>query len=164
MDAYLDIETTGLSPARCSLTVIGIHLVDDRTQEFVQLVGDEITDEALLDTLSPVGRIYTYNGSCFDLPFIDSALGLDLCHYCHHHDLMYDCWQQDLRGGLKAVERQLGITRELTEVNGWEAVKLWYRYINYGDEFALTKLLAYNKEDVINLRMLLQKLAVDLEI
>jgi uncharacterized protein YprB with RNaseH-like and TPR domain len=161
LDAYLDIETTGLSPASCSLTVIGVYLVNGQTHRFAQLVGDEISDVALLDTLSPVSSIYTYNGSRFDLPFIKSALNMDLCSCYYHHDLMYDCWRQNLRGGLKAVERQLGITRQLTEVNGWEAVKLWYRYINGGDESALKKLLDYNKEDVVNLKILRQKLAID---
>ena len=71
-----------------------------------------------------------------------------------HHDLMLDCWKNNLYGGFKAVERQLGIDRKLTEVNGYEAVKLWWRYVNDYDEDALATLLEYNKEDVVNLRTL----------
>ncbi len=71
---------------------------------------------------------------------------------------MYDCWRNNLYGGLKSVERQLGIKRRLNDINGWEAVKLWWRYANDYDEKALAILLEYNKEDVINLKALKEKL------
>jgi len=43
---------------------------------------------------------------------------------------MYDCWSKNLYGGLKAVERQLGIERHLKDVNGYEAVRLWWKYVD----------------------------------
>ena len=73
---------------------------------------------------------------------------------------MYDCWQNNLFGGLKSVEKQLGIERRLTDMNGWEAVRLWWRYVESFDLEALNKLLEYNKEDVVNLRIL-KKTLVD---
>jgi uncharacterized protein YprB with RNaseH-like and TPR domain len=42
-DAYLDIETTGLSPRYCQITVVGIHLVSEHESRFIQLVGDDVT-------------------------------------------------------------------------------------------------------------------------
>jgi uncharacterized protein YprB with RNaseH-like and TPR domain len=75
-----------------------------------------------------------------------------------HRDLMYQCWRNNLYGGLKYVEKQLGIQRRLIEVNGYEAVMLWWRYINNYDEDALETLLEYNKEDVMNLMTLKEKL------
>jgi len=42
---------------------------------------------------------------------------------------MHHCWRNNLYGGLKAVERTLGIPRKLKEVDGYEAVKLWWRYV-----------------------------------
>jgi uncharacterized protein YprB with RNaseH-like and TPR domain len=71
---------------------------------------------------------------------------------------MYDCWKKNLYGGLKSVERQLGIPRVLTEVSGYEAVRLWWRYVDYFDLDALNTLLEYNREDVINLKTLKEKL------
>jgi len=71
---------------------------------------------------------------------------------------MYDCWRNNLYGGLKAVERQLGIERSLKEVGGYEAVRLWWRYVDYFDTDALSTLLEYNKEDVLNLRVLKEML------
>ncbi len=71
---------------------------------------------------------------------------------------MYDCWRCNLYGGFKAVERQLGIDRQLTEVNGYEALRLWWRYVDYFDLDALATLLEYNKEDVLNLKILKEML------
>jgi uncharacterized protein len=157
IDAYLDIETTGLSPEYSKITVIGIHLVEEENERFVQLVGDDITAESLLKALEGVGTIHTYNGSRFDLPFIQTHLGVDLTKDYAHCDLMFDCWQNNLYGGLKRVEQTLGIPRKLTEVNGLEAVRLWWRYVNDYDENALKTLCEYNKEDVVNLKFLREK-------
>ena len=154
LEAFLDIETTGLSPEYGEITVIGIHLSNGLDTSFVQLVWPEITADRLSEALAGVDVIYTYNGSRFDLPFICSRLGLDLAGLFRHHDLMYDCWRKNLYGGLKCVERQLGIPRRLVEVNGYQAVILWRRYINDQDQDALATLLDYNKEDVINLKTL----------
>ncbi len=154
IEAYLDIETTGLTPFDCEITVIGIHLCRGDETELVQLVGRDVTADSLLQTLKGVDVIYSYNGSRFDLPFIHSQLGINLVELFTHHDLMYDCWRNNLYGGLKAVERQLGIRRILSEMNGYEAVRLWWKYVDSFDLDALNTLLEYNKEDVVNLKTL----------
>ena len=143
VEAYLDIETTGLAPSGCEITVIGIHLCNGNDAEFVQLVGKDITSDSILSALSGVDILYTYNGSRFDLPFIHSKLGTNLAEVFTHYDLMYDCWRNNLYGGFKAVERQLDIKRRLTEINGYEAVRLWWRYVDYFDLDALNTLLPH---------------------
>jgi uncharacterized protein YprB with RNaseH-like and TPR domain len=153
-EAYLDIETTGLTPSGCDITVIGIHLCRKRDNDFVQLVGKDVTADSILDALEDVETLYTYNGSRFDLPFIHSTLGVNLAEEFNHHDLMYDCWRNGLYGGLKGVEQRLGIARKLPDMNGWEAVKLWWKYVESFDLDALNRLLEYNKEDVLNLKIL----------
>jgi uncharacterized protein len=153
-EAYLDIETTGLTPDGCDITVIGIYLCRGGEAEFIQLVGQDICADGVLEALKGIDVIYTYNGSRFDLPFIRTRLGVDLEEKFAHRDLMYDCWKKRLFGGLKAVERQLGIGRKLTEVNGYEAVRLWWRYVESFDLDALNTLLAYNREDVVNMKYL----------
>ena len=158
IEAYLDIETTGLSPSLDEITVVGIHLCNEADTQFIQLVGDEVTNGNLMEAVKGISILYTYNGKSFDLPFIHSRLGINLAETFTHHDLMYDCWRNNLYGGLKAVERQLGIERKLTEVSGYEAVILWWRYVNEYDEGALTTLLEYNKEDVLNLKTLKERL------
>ncbi len=158
IEAYLDIETTGLSPRHSEITVVGIHICNGAESRFIQLVGDDITANCILEALEGVQIIYTYNGSRFDLPFICDRLGINLAKLFQHRDLMYDCWRSNLYGGFKAVERQLGIYRRLTEVDGYEAVRLWWRYVNDYDQDALTTLLEYNEEDVLNLKVLKEKL------
>jgi len=158
--AYLDIETTGLSRRFADLTVIGIALEKGGKCQVVQLLGDELYQEKLLDSLESVDEIYTYNGSRFDLPFIKAKLGVDLKACVRHTDLMYDCWRHKLKGGLKVVERLLDIKRNLTDVDGYIAVQLWLDYVNNNNKNALRTLLEYNQEDVVNLRILRRKLKV----
>ncbi len=159
-DGYLDIETTGLSCVYAEITVIGIYLVNGSKSELLQLVGREVNASNLLKAVEGVETIYTYNGSRFDLPFINGALGIDLRSIADHRDLMYDCWRCNLYGGFKAVEQQLGIPRKLQGISGWDAVLLWWRYKDYGDRDALCTLLQYNKEDVMNLMVLRERLHV----
>ena len=158
--AYLDIETTGLSSRYADLTVIGIALEKNRKCQVVQLIEDDLYQEKLLDSLEGVDEIYTYNGSRFDLPFIKAKLGINLNKCFKHTDLMYDCWRNKLKGGLKVVERLLGIKRQLTNVDGYIAVQLWFDYVNNNNRQALRTLLEYNEEDVVNLRILRRKLKV----
>jgi uncharacterized protein YprB with RNaseH-like and TPR domain len=160
LEAYLDIETTGLSSFYNTITVIGIYLNDGVHHRCVQLVGEEVTVENLLKILQGVSVIYTYNGSRFDLPFINNCLGIDLCEYFIHRDLMLDCWQNNLYGGFKRVEAQLGIGRKLKDISGWDAVQLWWQYRNNNDSDALAILLRYNEEDVRNLKVLRERLGI----
>ena len=157
---YLDIETTGLSPRRCELTVVGVATFRGTDRQIGQLVGEQIQADGVLGLLDGVDEVYTYNGSRFDLPFIRARLGLDVKACVPHTDLMYHCWRHDLKGGLKVVETKLGIARRLTEVDGYMAVRLWWDYVNNSNAQALRTLLAYNKEDVVNLHTLRNRLRV----
>ena len=167
MIAYLDIETTGLSWHQSDITVIGMALFEglslrdlspsQKSFQVKQLVGQDITVECLLATLEGVEHLYTYNGKRFDIPFIEKKLHINL-RAIPHTDLMFNCWKHHLKGGLKAVERRLNIRRQLPDVNGYLAVKLWWDYINDNDQEALTTLLEYNREDVVNLHALHVKL------
>ncbi len=154
IDAYLDIETTGLSRSRDTITVIGIYLVNGHDAWLVQLVGDHATQKNLLKALDGVGTVFTYNGRRFDLPFIHACTGINLETMFCHQDLMFACWRNGLYGGFKAVEQHLGIPRQLTEIDGLEAVRLWWKYVRGKDEDALRLLLRYNEEDVVNLKSL----------
>jgi len=157
---YLDIETTGLSRRQCDLTVVGVATFRGTQQKVAQLVGDQIGADSVLGLLEGVDEVYTYNGSRFDVPFIQAKLGLDLKTYVRHTDLMYHCWRHDLKGGLKVVEARLGIPRQLKDIDGFMAVRLWWDYVNNGNVRALRTLLDYNREDVVNLHVLRDKLNV----
>ena len=156
--AYLDIETTGLSPYSSDLTVIGICLEqEDGAVQITQLVGEDISPEGIEKILAGVHTVYTYNGSRFDLKYIRTKLSIDIASMCRHEDLMYKCWKRNLYGGLKSVERQLGIPRKLSGMGGEDAVRLWYDHLS-GDRDALGILLEYNREDILNLIVLRDRL------
>jgi uncharacterized protein len=150
---FLDIETS----YEGEITVIGLFRPG---QETFQLVGDKVTSLNLLEALSGASVIKTYNGDRFDLPVIRQVLGVDLKALFPHEDLMYRCWRHTLKGGLKAVERQLGIVRETAGVDGMMAMQLWARWRQGGDAEALRRLLHYNREDVELLAEVERRLAV----
>lgn len=147
MHAYLDIETT----FEGVISVIGIYRPDRGT---THLVGSGVNDVNLYTTLEGITTIVTFNGSSFDLPVIRKRLYADLKNEYVHSDLLHICRRRGLRGGLKVVEQCLGIVRETAGMTGWDAPRLWQRYESGGDEAALTTLLHYNREDVVNLALL----------
>lgn len=160
MDAYLDIETTGLSPCTDAITVVGIYRDYSDGFRLTQLVGDEITRDRVESILDGAKTLYTYNGIRFDAVFLETRLQFKLSPSLVHRDLMYACWNRRLYGGLKVVEQRLGIERKLQGVSGRQAVELWWRYVRRGDIAALHTLLEYNREDVLNLKVLRERLGV----
>jgi len=158
--AYIDIETTGLNRYQYELTVVGICLEQGRAREVVQLYDSTLTRKNVLDAVRHADVLYTFNGERFDLPFIEHHLGLNLARRVEHRDLMYQCWDWGLRGGQKAVERQLGIGRKTAGLDGADAVDLWLDYKENGSRRALRKLLKYNAEDVTNLASIRGKLGL----
>jgi len=149
--AYLDIETSFYG----RITVVGIFVPPDN---FVHLVGNMIEEYTIMRALDTSNVIVTFNGSRFDIPVIKKRFGLDLRSHFKSHDLMYDCWRQGLYGGLKVVEKKLGIGRKTEGLTGMDAPILWERYIREGDESALDLLLKYNRDDVMNLLVLEERL------
>ena len=153
MKLYLDIETTGLSATSNELTVVGAL----RGSEFVQLVQGKNLDRELVESLfAGSNEVVSFNGIRFDVPFLRSAYPT-ICVPSVHKDLMYAGWNVGLKGGLKSLEVQLGISRSSGVKNGYEAVLLWKKYLK-GCTESLDRLLAYNREDVLNLPVLEKKL------
>jgi uncharacterized protein len=150
--AFLDIETSW----ERTITIIGIYRSEEGT---TQLIAPRIERRALLEALDGVDLLFTYNGTSFDLPVIERRLGISLAKHLPHRDLMYDCWKRKLKGGLKGVERTLGIHRDTEGVNGLQAMNLWAAH-QQGDSEALELLLRYNKEDCENLEILAYKLGL----
>jgi uncharacterized protein YprB with RNaseH-like and TPR domain len=123
-----------------------------------QLVGNDITADAVLHVLEGVTTIYTFNGAGFDLPFLAWKPGVDLRRRFEHQDLMRVSRRAGLKGGLKVIEKALGIPRNLPDMRGYDAVLLWEKYLREDNPSALEMLLEYNREDVENLRVLRNKL------
>ncbi len=147
MSIYLDIETS----FDRRITVIGFY---SKQTGLVQRVAPKISRRAIDRVLPRARKLFTFNGHCFDLPVIRKELDLCLRSQYESHDLRFIGNRMGFYGGLKAVEKQLGIRRELPDMDGWDAMRLWSQYQNHDDQEALKTLLLYNKEDVMNLILL----------
>ena len=147
--AYVDIETTGVGRGQDHITAIALY--DGRTAR-TYVHGRNLADFArdILD----YKLLVTFNGRCFDVPFIERELGVTLTQA--HVDLRFLLKALGHRGGLKKVEKEFGLGRDdLDGVNGYFAVLLWKEFRSTGDERALETLLAYNVLDVLSLETLL---------
>jgi len=94
--------------------------------------------------------LVSFNGKRFDVPFLQQSFDLDGALDRPHLDLMYPCRQIDLTGGLKQIEKDVGIQRDRPDLSGKDAVRLWYE-AERGDDAALETLISYNREDVDHL-------------
>ena len=147
---FLDIETTGLDKRNDDITIIGIY----NGEESKIFVKDKNMHE-FEQEMDKYQMIVSFNGRCFDVPFIQSKFpGVDMNKF--HIDLRFAMKTIGYSGGLKRIEKQVGIIRDddLQDVDGFEAVRLWYKY-KRGDANALGLLIKYNLADIENLKTLM---------
>ena len=153
--AFVDIETTGLSKFNDEITILGIY---DGTTPHIYVNGKNLPEAK--EKLKEFDLVVTFNGKQFDIPFIEQ-------YFSHtynfiHLDLRYMLKELGLQGGLKKIERELGITRDaaVASIDGFEAINLWNAY-KRGDQNALKTLLKYNEEDIVNLKALLDHYLIE---
>ncbi len=149
--AYLDIETTGLSPHYSHITTIAVY-DGTRVHDFVR--GDNLDDFPAF--ISKFPAITTFYGKAFDIPFIKHEMGIDFNQV--HFDVCFLLRRLQIKGGLKKIEKRFGISRgALEDLDGYSAVLLWNKFKQTNKKEYLETLLAYNNEDVINLEFLLHQ-------
>ncbi|HEY9074410.1 MAG TPA: ribonuclease H-like domain-containing protein, partial [Desulfobaccales bacterium] len=149
---YLDIETTGSFWPGLLVTVAGLY--DGVVmRQFVQGYNLQEFPKAIKD----FDLLVTFNGTQFDLPVL-RAYFMDLELPPLHVDLRFLLARLGYKGGLKKIEPRFGIHRpnEVDGMDGYMAVILWQRY-QRGDRISLDLLLKYNREDVINLEVLMER-------
>jgi uncharacterized protein YprB with RNaseH-like and TPR domain len=147
--AYIDIETYGVDAFSQVITTIALY---DGHEVKTYVEGQNLTD--FVEDIQDYSMIITYNGKCFDVPFIERQFDIRLDQA--HIDLRYVLASLGYKGGLKGIERQLGIDRGyLQGVDGYFAVLLWDEYQQTAQPEILETLLAYNVEDTINLETLM---------
>jgi uncharacterized protein len=146
--AFLDIE----ADAEASPTVVGVL---DRAGVASFRRGHSL--EGVPERLAASPLWVTFNGGAYDLP----ALGRHFERFPVapvHVDLRFLIRRARLEGGLKAVERELGLGRppHLEGVRGLDAIRLWREWTHHQELGALRLLVEYNLYDAINLRSVLE--------
>lgn len=153
---YLDIETDGgYDPD--SITIIGIS---DGFDAKLYTKGINLAEFAF--DCQEFDGFVTFFGGGFDIPFLKRRFPVLERVFADrlHVDLCPLLKSVGYSGGLKSIERQLGIARrpETDGLSGMDAVRLWRAYRRGGAqaEDALRLLHAYNEEDVVNMKRLLE--------
>ena len=149
--AFLDIETTSLSPYEGIVTVVTVH-GGGATRSFI--AGESL--EELPAYLRGFGLLVTFNGSRFDVPFLETAFAQFQAPPVHI-DLRFLLYRLGHAGGLKRIEARLGLGDRtgVEGIDGLQAVRLWQEY-RRGSPEALDRLVRYNRADTKNLEPLLE--------
>ncbi len=147
--AYVDIETSGLDPNYDQITTVALY---DGREVRTYVNGRNLA--GFKTDIQKFKLVVTFNGKTFDVPFIKRFFGIEMPRA--HIDLRYVMKRLGYRGGLKQIERQIGLDRgDLKSVDGFFAVTLWCEYQRRKNEAALETLLAYNCADAVNLEQLM---------
>ena len=148
---FLDIETTGLSKNNDDITVFGLY---DGINTRIMIKGINLDFNLLKKELQKYKLIVTFNGSSFDLPFIKRRYP-GLVPKIPHFDVKSITNKLGLKGGLKNIEKILGIKRSqiVEKFYGGDALTLWRMYRATGDDYYLNLLVEYNEYDIINLKI-----------
>jgi len=147
---FLDIETTGLDPKNNDITMIGLfNGIDTKTM----IKGINFDYNILKNELKNYKLIVTFNGSSFDIPFINKIYP-GLLPDIPNFDVKSVTTRLNLKGGLKEIEKKLGIKRGkiVEKFYGGDALTLWRMYRATGNDYYLKLLVEYNEEDIINLK------------
>ena len=157
--AYLDIETDGGEPTVLregedgpgGTTVCSVW-DGQRARVFLR----NIDLDRLPEYLSQYKVLCTFNGKAFDIPYLEGRFGRAFFKGAHL-DLRPITRAVGLTGGLKKIEKQLGIERpaNIRRYTGYDAVKLWGAYLR-GRRDALEPLARYNLADAVNLQALMR--------
>lgn len=165
---FFDIETTGLSPDISSLYLLGAAFVENGTWRFIQWYADDYVSEAgILDAfssfLAPFETVAHYNGSTFDIPYLEKK------YLFHHLDSpfqgkrsldLYRCFPLNKKllplpnRKLITVERSLGFQRHDT-FTGKDCIKLYTDFMHlkfFRNDSANRRkadLLLHNHDDLI---------------
>jgi hypothetical protein len=173
---FLDLETTGLSPARGALAfLLGVGTLHPDGLHLHRVLLEKPRDEAAVwkafsALLQACDALVTFNGTTFDIPFCHRRLescGLhDLSAGLHrlvHLDLLPLARQRlqprPQRFRLPAVEAHLLGYERHGDVPGSEAPARWARWMDSGDGAPLLDLIHHHRTDIATLPLILHALS-----
>ena len=160
--AAIDIETTGLSSKHHPVILIGVLSPAEKdswniTQFFARSPDEEAEIlHAFFQFIEPYDLLFNYNGTSFDLPFLNRRsqhLHLNMQVPLHKSFDLYRVIQTsylseilpDLK--LKTIESFLGVSRK-DQISGQESTRLYQKYLASKDERLLHQILLHNQEDL----------------
>lgn len=143
---FLDIEIRN----RQDIIIIGIYDNDMKTM----VKGFNLDKNKFKQILNNAKLLVTYNGRSFDIPLIEKYFDMNI--NIPHIDLKSLCNKVGLKGGLKEIEKKLGIKREDKFRRGGDPIKMWRLWNASRDKDYLNMLIEYNENDVINLKKILE--------
>jgi len=152
---FLDIEASGAESDSFITTIGMFDGIDTKTM----IHGINLDLPLLKKILSNYKLIITFNGSTFDLPMLRKKFP-EILPDIPHWDLRHACARVGLKGGLKQIEKELGIKRTnniVERMYGGDPITLWRMFRGSGDEYYLKLLIEYNEEDCINLKSIANK-------
>ncbi|MDD7340186.1 MAG: ribonuclease H-like domain-containing protein [Eubacteriales bacterium] len=180
---FLDIETTGLSPMRSFIYLIGLVFIDLKkvTMHITQLIAENRDEEEEIikltkEKLKGYKTVVTYNGNSFDLPFIAKRserygiepIAMDSFDMYEKLRLHKDTLKLD---GLKQknIEKKLGITRE-DRYNGGECISFYKDYVKNKNQESFDRFVLHNYDDLLYmpatmsiLDLLDEKITIDID-
>lgn len=180
---FLDIETTGLSPMRSFIYLIGLVFIDLKkvTMHITQLIAEDRDEEGeilklMKEKLKGYKTVVTYNGNSFDLPFIAKRserygiepIAMDSFDMYEKLRLHKDTLKLD---GLKQknIEKKLGITRE-DRYNGGECISFYKDYVKNKNQESFDRFVLHNYDDLLYmpatmsiLDLLDEKITIDID-
>lgn len=165
----LDIETTGLSPAKNKFILGGLYSFGEGNihQFFAENRSEEASAlKSFTEKLSQLDMVITYNGRHFDMPFIEKRLerllnkpasmpyNLDLYLILNGYSPIKK-FVPNLKQ--KTVENYMGLWQNREdEISGAESVELYNTYERNRDPDLEAKILLHNSDDVLQLTKLLK--------
>ena len=180
---FLDIETTGLSPMRSFIYLIGLVFIDLKkvTMHITQLIAEDRDEEEeilrlMKERLKGYKTVVTYNGNSFDLPFIAKRserygiepISMDSFDMYEKLRLHKDTLKLD---GLKQknIEKKLGIIRE-DRYNGGECISFYKDYAKNKNKESFDRFVLHNYDDLLYmpatmsiLDLLDEKITIDID-
>lgn len=169
---FFDIETTGFSPARTSLYLIGCATRDQNGVCITQFFAERKEEQAqilseFMDLLSHYQTIITFNGLGFDIPYLKAKCSEFQIPENFDTFTFIDIFKSvsKLKSLLelpnykqKTIESFLGISRKDTYTGG-ELIEIYHNYCLHPNTDALRLLLLHNYEDVLGMPDLLPMLS-----
>ncbi|MFP4403800.1 MAG: ribonuclease H-like domain-containing protein [Candidatus Woesearchaeota archaeon] len=146
---FIDIEVTGVKRFD---DIIAIGLFDGFDYKLM-IKNVNLDMNFFFQEMKKYKIIVSFNGSCFDIPFIKKRYK-NIIPKIPIIDLKYLALKLGFSGGLKNIEKQLKINRNIivNRIRGGDPYRLWKMYFASGDKYYLKILKEYNEYDTINLK------------